>query len=204
MDVPTTQKRSVRRRRQPEEAREEALASARRLLLEKGPDAVTLKAVAEDLGMTHTNLLHHFGSAGDLQSALMTAMIQDLGQALEEAIRELQTGRPLPAQVSLLVDRMFDAFDQGGAGRLAAWLALSKRSGDLEAVESSVTALVTTIQEKFARRDDEGFRAVTSAVLVLTLCAFADSLAGEALSAMLGRERRAARAAAAELLPRLF
>lgn len=204
MEVPTTRKRHVRRRRQPEEAREEALASARRLLLEKGPDAVTLKAVAEDLGMTHTNLLHHFGSAGDLQSALMTTMVRDLGLALEEAVRELQTDRPLPAQVCLLVDRMFDAFDEGGAGRLAAWLALSKRSGDLEALEGSVTALVATIQETFARRDEQGVRAVTSAVLLLSLCAFADSLAGEALTGMLGRERQAARAAVAELLPRLF
>lgn len=204
MDIPTTQKRRVRRRRQPEEAREEALASARRLLLENGPDGVTLKAVAEDLGMTHTNLLHHFGSAGDLQSALMTAMVRDLGGALEDAIHELQTDKPLPAQILLLVDRMFDAFDAGGAGRLAAWLALSKRSGDLEAIEKSLAALVGAIQEKFARKDDDGWKAVTSAFLVLTLCAFADSLAGEALSTMLSRDRRAARQAIGELLPRLF
>src|ERR1051326_5167273 len=36
-----------RRRRSAEEARSEALASARKLLIERGPSAVTLKAVAD-------------------------------------------------------------------------------------------------------------------------------------------------------------
>ena len=205
MEVPsTTQRRTVRRRRQPKEARDEALASARRLLLERGPDAITLKAVAEDLGMTHTNLLHHFGSAAELQTALMTAMVRDLGAALQDAIQELKAGQPTPAQIRALVDKMFDAFDEGGAGRLAAWLALSKRAGRLEAVEDSVADLVTAIEGKFPRGAHDDRRAVSSAVLVLTLCAFADSLAGDALSAMLHRDRKTARKAVADLLPLLF
>jgi len=47
-------KRPVKRRkRTPDEARDEALAAARRLLLDKGPNAVTLAAVGKALGMTH-------------------------------------------------------------------------------------------------------------------------------------------------------
>src|SRR5690606_29840313 len=52
-----------RLRRTSAEARTLALESARKLLLAKGPDAITLQAVATDLGMSHTNLIHHFGSA---------------------------------------------------------------------------------------------------------------------------------------------
>ncbi|HEX4862056.1 MAG TPA: helix-turn-helix domain-containing protein, partial [Rhizomicrobium sp.] len=62
----TKRKPPPRRRRSAPEARGEMLASARRLLVERGPDAVTLKAVADDLGMSHTNVLHHFGTAGEL------------------------------------------------------------------------------------------------------------------------------------------
>ena len=40
---------------------------ARILLIEAGPQAVTLKAVAARIGRTHANLLHHFGSAAELQ-----------------------------------------------------------------------------------------------------------------------------------------
>ncbi|HVX57724.1 MAG TPA: TetR family transcriptional regulator, partial [Candidatus Saccharimonadales bacterium] len=75
-----------RRRRSAAEAREEALASARNLLLKHGPEGVTLMAVADDLGMTHGNLIHHFGSADELQSALMVAMVHDLTAAIASAV----------------------------------------------------------------------------------------------------------------------
>ena len=73
-------------RRTPEEARTLALASARRLLLAAGPDAITLQAVATDLGMSHTNLIHHFGSAAGLQSHLMRQMMSELTAAIESAV----------------------------------------------------------------------------------------------------------------------
>ena len=58
-----------RRKRSPEEAREESLAAARELLLTRGPKAVTLANVGQAIGMTHANVIHHFGSAADLQTA---------------------------------------------------------------------------------------------------------------------------------------
>lgn len=204
VSLPHTQRRRTRRRRLPQEARDEALASARRLLLDRGPDAVTLKAVAEDLGMSHTNLLHHFGSAGELQAALMATMIRDLGAALQDAVKTLKDGEATPVLARALVDKMFDAFGRGGAGRLAAWLALSGNVSQMEQAEAAVTDLVNAIEERFAPRDGEAHRAVTSAVLLLALCAFADLLAGEALTEMLHRERNAARNIIAALLPRLF
>ena len=48
------------RRLSPEASRMAALEAARSLLLEAGPQAVTLKAVAGRIGRTHANLLHHF------------------------------------------------------------------------------------------------------------------------------------------------
>jgi AcrR family transcriptional regulator len=61
---------SIRRTRlSPEESRSAALAAARKLLLAEGPQAVTLKAVSAEIGRTHANLLHHFGSAAGLQGA---------------------------------------------------------------------------------------------------------------------------------------
>ncbi len=154
--------------------------------------------------MTHTNLLHHFGSAGELQAALMATMIRDLGAALQDAVKTLKDGEATPALARALVDKMFDAFGSGGAGRLAAWLALSGKAGRMEQAETAVTDLVHAIEDRFAPIDGEARRAVTSAVLLLTLCAFADLLAGEALTEILQRERDAARNVTAELLPRLL
>uniref|UniRef100_UPI0013D23798 TetR family transcriptional regulator n=2 Tax=Pseudomonadota TaxID=1224 RepID=UPI0013D23798 len=75
----------------PEAARLEALAAARALLLEGGPNAVTLKAVGEAIGMSHANVIHHFGSAAGLQSALMGAMVRDLADALTEAVDHVRS-----------------------------------------------------------------------------------------------------------------
>ena len=67
---------SPRRRLSPDESRSVALDAARALLIETGPQSVTLKAVAGRVGRTHANLLHHFGSAAGLQKALAERMAE--------------------------------------------------------------------------------------------------------------------------------
>src|SRR4051812_35575686 len=110
-----------RRRRTSQDARAEVLAAARRILLELGPEALTLKAVAADVGVTHANLLHHFGSAGGLRTELMTMMLRDLAEVMREAVARLRAGECTMDEV---VSLTFDAFGEGGAGRLAAWMVL--------------------------------------------------------------------------------
>ena len=190
-----------RRRRLPEEAKEEALASAKRLLLESGPDGVTLKAVADDLGMSHGNLIHHFGSAAGLQSALMGAMVRDLTKALEEAVVKVRTEDSGPRE---LVDTVFEAFDGGGAGHLAAWIGLSHDLAQLDAVRDAVAHLVDAITEKVTAEGAESPRHIPSALLFITLCAFGDSIIGQALCDMLGRDRESVRRMAARMLPTFF
>jgi AcrR family transcriptional regulator len=191
----------VRRRRTPEEARAEALAAARKLLLQGGPDAVTLQRLAAELGMTHSNLLHHFGSAGELQSALMAMMVHDLTLALDNAVTHLKSDAGAPRA---LVDMVFDAFDKGGAGKLAAWIVLSGNTAHLESVEKAVDNLVKAVEEKFSLESGDPHLGVTSAVLFLALIAFGDAVIGEPLKDMLERERAAPRKIAALLLPKFF
>jgi len=190
-----------RRRRSADEAREEALAVSRKLLIERGPYAVTLKAVAEELGVSHTNILHHFGTAGELQSELMSTMVQDLETALMGAVAHLRSDAAAPRA---LIDLVFDAFDKGGAGKLAAWIALSGNLGYLEPVREAVAELVLALEEKFAQEKGDPHQGITSAVLFLALMAFGDSMIGEPLKDMVDRERTAARKVAAFLLPKFF
>ncbi|HEX6859492.1 MAG TPA: TetR/AcrR family transcriptional regulator [Caulobacteraceae bacterium] len=187
-----------RRRRSPEEAKEEALASARKLLLDQGPDGVTLKAVADHIGMSHGNLIHHFGSAAGLQSALMGAMVRDLTRALESAVTKVRQEDTGPRE---LVDIVFDAFDSGGAGHLAAWIGLSHDLRQLEAVHAAVDELVGAINDKVVAAGGEAPRHIPSALLFITLCAFGDSVIGQALCEMLSRDRESVRRIAAHLLP---
>jgi AcrR family transcriptional regulator len=194
-------RRVVRRRRKPEEARREALIAARGLLLREGPDALTLQHVAAEIGMSHTNLLHHFGSAWELQSALMAMMVTELTTALDEAVTHFRSDEGAPRA---LIDMVFDAFDKGGAGRLAAWIALSGHLDHLEPIEEAVNNLVAAVEEKFAFEPGNPHMGVTSAVLFLGLMAFGDAVIGAPLKDMLERERTAPRKIASILLPKFF
>lgn len=187
-----------RRRRAPEEAKAEALASARALLLSGGPDAVTLHAIAKDIGVTHANLIHHFGSAAGLQSALMGMMVQDLAQALDALVGRLRTDRGAPAEI---VAEVFKAFDQGGAARLAAWIALSGDLSHLEPIRAAVQSLVVAIGERLGDTDGQARTRISAAVLLIALSAFGDALIGAPLREMLGRPDDATRKVVAGLLP---
>lgn len=191
----------VRRRRSPEEARDEALASARNLLLQHGPGGVTLVAVADDIGMTHGNLIHHFGSAAELQSALMGAMVRDLAAAIGTAVAQVRSDSDAPRA---LIDIVFDAFDKGGAGMLAAWIALSNKHAHLQPVRTAVGDLVHAIDERSTSAGAARPRHIQSAILLITLCAFGDAIIGPHLREMLGRDSDSVRRLAARLLPSFF
>src|SRR5436190_18380489 len=82
----------LRRRMSPGESRAAALEAARDLLLEAGPQAVTLKAVAARIGRTHANLLHHFGSAAELQSALAGHISGQVTRQIGDAVERARSG----------------------------------------------------------------------------------------------------------------
>ena len=83
---------SIRKRLSSEDSRAAALEAARGLLIEVGPQAVTLKAVAERIGRTHANLLHHFGSASGLHKALAGYLAGTVRASIHDAVRATQTG----------------------------------------------------------------------------------------------------------------
>src|SRR5690606_9077362 len=189
-----------RRRRSPDEARREAISSARDLLLTQGPSAVTLTSVAREIGVTHANLIHHFGSVAGLQSALMASMTADLSDAMDAAIVRLRTDDGAPLEV---VNAVFAAFSTGGAGRLAAWIAMSGDLSHLEPVRAAVRNLVAAIK-KIGASDGQADGVIGSAVLFIALSAFGDALIGDPLRDMLGQDADAGRQVVAGLLARML
>jgi AcrR family transcriptional regulator len=180
--------------RTPEEAAVDRRTGCRRRAAGQAAPA----RVGEDIGVTHANLIHHFGSAADLQSALMASMVRDLIDALRAAVDQLRSDEGAPRA---LVDAVFDAFDQGGAGRLAAWIALSGDLSHLEPVRGAVQELVEAIAQRFAAEGEQTRSRVTAAVLFIALCAFGDAVIGPPLRDMLGRDPGSGRRIVARLLP---
>lgn len=162
---------------------------------------MTLSAVASDIGVTHANLIHHFGSAAGLQSALMGSMVSDLKDALDVAIARLRTDDGAPLE---LVNAVFDAFAEGGAGRLAAWIALSGDLSHLEPVRVAVQDLVTAIQEKIGDDSEAAKKRIGSGVLFIAMSAFGDALIGPPVRDMLGKGEDGTRKVVALMLPSLF
>ena len=98
-----------RKRLSPEESRNSALEAARALLIESGPQAVTLKAVSGRIGRTHANLLHHFGSAAGLQKELARYLSDTVCETIKQAVAANRAGLGSAREV---VDLAFDAFRQ--------------------------------------------------------------------------------------------
>jgi AcrR family transcriptional regulator len=176
---------SIKRERlSPEESRAAALEAARRLLMERGPQAVTLKAVAAEIGKSHANLLHHFGSAAGLQAALAASLSDRVCAEIALQVRRARAHEIDPGEI---VDRAFDAFDKEGAGALAAWMILTGNRDALNPILDAIHALVDQLRE-----GHEG-RPVRETTLWLVLAAAGDSLIGAELAQALGLPRGKAR-----------
>lgn len=181
---------STRRRLTQEESRGAALAAARALLLEAGPQAVTLKAVAARVGRTHANLLHHFGSAAGLQAALAEHLASVICARIAETVIATRAGMAAPREV---VDLAFDAFDREGGAALASWMLLSGNAGALDPIVNAIHDLVDELH-------DFGSEAMRDTTLALVLLALGDAQLGAALTQSLGLPRTAAREQAERLL----
>ena len=175
---------TTRERLTPQESQAAALEAARRLLIERGPQAVTLKAVAAEIGKTHANLLHHFGSAAGLQAALAALISDRVCAGIREAVLKSRAGEVDPIAV---VDGTFDAFGKEGAGALAAWMILSGNRDALNPILESIDQMVDQLVEGYEDRP------VHETTLWLVLIAIGDSLLGGPMAEALGLPRDKAR-----------
>lgn len=180
----------AKRRLSPEASRSAALDAARDLLIEAGPQAVTLKAVSARMGRTHANLLHHFGSAAGLQQALMAAMAERITEEIGAAVVKARSGQGSPRDV---VDLTFAAFENGG-GALASWMILSGNDTALDPVLEAIHRLVDRLGEGHENRE------VHRETLNLVLMALGHALLGEQMAGALGLPASTAREMATEHL----
>ncbi|WP_029935358.1 TetR family transcriptional regulator [Sphingomonas sp. UNC305MFCol5.2] len=184
---------SARKRLSPEESRDAALEAARALLLEAGPQAVTLKAVSARIGRTHANLLHHFGSAAGLQKALAASIADSVTAKIGAAVLRARTDDHDPREV---VDLTFDAFGKEGAGALASWMILNGNEDALDPILEAIHRLVDEIAEE--HDDIQG--SLHEETLQLTLMALGDALLGGPMARALSLPRDKAREMAAAAL----
>ena len=175
---------SSRKRLSPAESRAAAVAAARDLLTKEGVAAVTLKAVAAKIGRTHANLLHHFGSVAGLHAALAGDIAVSVAGSITGSIGRMRRGE---ARLRDVIEEMFDAFLEQGAGELIAWVVLTRQREALEPIVAAIAQVVRDISDPGEQRP------LDQATLGLVLLAIGDSLAGSEVARACGLQRSAAR-----------
>jgi AcrR family transcriptional regulator len=182
----------VKKRLSPEESRSAALEAARHILIEMGPAAVTLKAVAGRIDRTHANLLHHFGSAAGLQKALAAYQADTVCATIG---RKMAESAPGERNVREIVDLAFDAFNEGGAGALATWMVATGNDDALdpivEAIHKLIDGMAPDAHEKRLMHED---------TLALVLMALGDAQLGGQMAEALDLPRDTSRVLATELI----
>ena len=152
---------------------------------------MTLKAVAAEVGRTHANLLHHFGSAAGLQGELARAIADSVTSSIAETVERARAGE---TDARAIVDRTFDVFDREGAGALAAWMILTGNRDALNPILDSIRGLVAQLSMGHEEHQ------VAESTLALVLNALGDSLLGAPIAEALRLPRDTARELAAERL----
>jgi AcrR family transcriptional regulator len=190
---------TTRKRLSPEESRNSALSAARALLIETGPQAVTLKAVSARIGRTHANLLHHFGSASGLQRALAEHLARSVCQTIIDAVQASRLGL---GSARTVVDLAFDAFDREGAGALTSWMLLTGNEDALDPIIGTIHDLVDELVpcEADGVNIPNAERRIHNDTLTLVLMALGDAQIGGALANALGLPRDSARVRATAML----
>jgi AcrR family transcriptional regulator len=183
----------VRVRRQPEAARDNILAAAEKLLVERGPLALKLADVAATAKVANASVLHHFGSIDDVHAALMDRMVDQL---VADILAVADEGGDREDQHEAVVQALFEVFETRGAARLAAWLELTGEWRRLTHVREAVRSVVV----KRVSFGDLSTREVEDLVLVSVALAMGAGLFGRSLAQLIGKPAGRTRKVAAEAL----
>lgn len=91
--------------------------------MEGGTDAIRLQQVADDVGVSHPAILHHFGSRESLLEEVVKRAFETLETDVIQAFSEIErAGAPTALQ---MIERARRVLVQRGHGRAMAWLLLS-------------------------------------------------------------------------------
>jgi AcrR family transcriptional regulator len=160
--------------------RAQALAAARRLIVEGPDNALTMRAVADAAGVTYPNLSHHFGSAAGLHAAIAEDLVREVLAGLQAIGQEVDGHKP---DYRALIDRVFDLFDRNGLGRLLSWLV---HSGETERLEPVSRLLADFIANRSRGRPKAEVRRIARVALVVCFAGYSESVVGPALGRVLG------------------
>jgi AcrR family transcriptional regulator len=118
--MPRTQAKP-RRRLDAEAARQLILDATEKRLVTVGPSGIRLQEVAADTGVSHSTVLHHFGSRELLVKAVIARALRAIHANLIDALG--RSGGD-PEQLEATLENVAKALETSGYDRVILWLAL--------------------------------------------------------------------------------
>jgi AcrR family transcriptional regulator len=181
------QRAKGRKRRSPEEARNEILLAAEARLRDHGLRGLNVVDVAADCSMSHATVIHHFGNTAGMRRALVVHMTDRL---LRDIIGALQRD-PAPEPPEIL-ESLFAALSRGGHAKLLAWLsiggdALSEHLEPSEHVQALFAELVPELARRLPHEWDRE-RVAKRMIFLIASAAIGYGVAGVQLSRLLAMD----------------
>lgn len=170
--------RPPRIRRTAEESRTAILDATERRLVAAGPSGIRLQDVADDVGVSHPTILHHFGSRERLVEEVVQRRIEAMNADVLGALAA--GGVPDDRTVRALFERLSESFGPGGHARVVAFLALDGQRGPaidglmplVHALQANRVALAKPGAPPPTLEDS------TFTVLLVALALFGDAIVG--------------------------
>lgn len=151
-----------RKRRTAAQAKALVLDTAARRLQAFGLEGLNIVGVAEEAGISHATLIHHFGSSAGMRQALVERMTERL---VRDAVATFANEQGLEG----LFGELFSVFSTGGHAQLLAWRAIEE--GNREQPSESVRALFAGLVDACAERLPGGDVAAARNLIVLVVSA---------------------------------
>jgi AcrR family transcriptional regulator len=163
-----TKRRKKRVRRSAEEARELILDAAEKRIEEVGPGGLRLQEIANDAGISHPTILHHFGSREGLVNAVVQRSLEQVQRDVASSFAADSFEAPDAAE---LLGKVARTVQTRGHARLLTWLALEGHQPNDPARMLSALADVLHARREAelgpAPREDTLFLVVLSSLVVL-------------------------------------
>lgn len=180
--------RQERRRRAPEEARQEILDAAERVFIEFQPDQVGLKDVAREAGVSHALITHYFGTYANMIEAVLERRVRTLRGGILERLKD-PGSLARPAE---LLSILFTALADPVHLRLTRWLLASERPSAAHAFALREQGLVLVSHQVAMAIDPEPSRQLVErvelALVTAVAAAYGYAIGKYALVGALGRE----------------
>ena len=184
-------KKTVKRvRRTPEEAKALILGAAQQRLEAVGPEGLQVAEIASIAGVTHSTILHHFGSAEGLRASLAEKMVEKL---LSDILEVLDTGSIVTSDHKVLF-RVFAVLSDEGNARLLAWTML--KGLELEEGRATLSSLfgklTNGVKTAIMQAGDDTLSEETAlkharyTIFQVALTAIGDGVAGHYIASLLG------------------